>query len=71
VRTFGLEADLGDRVVPAMAFTPYAALTSLIPLAVALALRRWAVAAAAALVITAFAVARAVIADLLVPRPDA
>jgi endonuclease/exonuclease/phosphatase family metal-dependent hydrolase len=57
VRTFGLEANLGDRVVPAMAFTPYAALTSLIPLAVALALRRWAGAAAAALVTTAFAVA--------------
>lgn len=50
VRTFGLEADAGARVVPAMAFTPYVALTAAVPLIVALALRRWAVAGVAVLV---------------------
>ncbi|HEV7753736.1 MAG TPA: endonuclease/exonuclease/phosphatase family protein [Baekduia sp.] len=41
VRTFGL--DSGGRVVPAMAFTPLALLSSVVPLVVVLALRRWAV----------------------------
>ncbi|MDX6716509.1 MAG: hypothetical protein QOH30_3067 [Baekduia sp.] len=41
VRTFGLDA--GGRVVPAMAFTPLVLLSSVVPLVVAVALRRWAV----------------------------
>lgn len=55
VRTFGLEG--GTPLIPAMAFTPYVGLTSLLPLLVALLLRRWRVAAAAGIVVVLFAVA--------------
>src|SRR4051794_27386787 len=45
LRTFGLEAG---RLVPAITFTPYVALTAPVPLVVALLARRWAAAAVAA-----------------------
>jgi endonuclease/exonuclease/phosphatase family metal-dependent hydrolase len=57
VRTFGIEADLGSHVVPAMAFTPYVAATTIVPLLVALALRRWLVAAMGLVVVLVFALA--------------
>lgn len=57
MRTSGIEADLGSRVVPAMAFTPYVAATAVVPLVVALALRRRLVAAAGVVVMLAFALA--------------
>jgi endonuclease/exonuclease/phosphatase (EEP) superfamily protein YafD len=57
VRTFGIEGDLGARVVPAMTFTPYVAATSVVPLVAALALRRWLVSVAALAVVVAFAMA--------------
>jgi endonuclease/exonuclease/phosphatase (EEP) superfamily protein YafD len=52
-----LGLETGGRVLPAMAFTPYVGLTAPVPLLVALALRRWAAAALAALVVAAFALA--------------
>jgi endonuclease/exonuclease/phosphatase family metal-dependent hydrolase len=52
VRTFGLERG---PLVPLVTFTPYAGLLSLIPLVVALVLRRWTAAAAALVVVLAFA----------------
>lgn len=55
MRTFGLEG--GTRLIPALTFTPYVALTSLLPLLVALLLRRWRVAAVAVVVVVAFAFA--------------
>jgi endonuclease/exonuclease/phosphatase family metal-dependent hydrolase len=55
IRTFGLEGDTA--LVPLMTFTPYMGLASLLPLLVALVLRRWAVATLAAAVVVAFAVA--------------
>jgi endonuclease/exonuclease/phosphatase family metal-dependent hydrolase len=55
VRTFGL--DSGGRVVPAMAFTPLALLSSVVPLVVVLALRRWAVLALWAVVAGALLIA--------------
>jgi endonuclease/exonuclease/phosphatase family metal-dependent hydrolase len=57
VRTFGIEGDLGTRVVPAMAFTPYVAGTAVVPLIVALPLRRRLVAAVGVVVVIAFALA--------------
>ncbi|HWT95489.1 MAG TPA: hypothetical protein VN238_21005, partial [Solirubrobacteraceae bacterium] len=39
-RTTGLDV-VGHPLVSAMAFTPYAAATSVVPVLVALALRRW------------------------------
>jgi endonuclease/exonuclease/phosphatase (EEP) superfamily protein YafD len=59
VRTLGL--DGAYPLVPAMAFTPYVALTSPVPVVAGLLLRRWVVAAIAALALLAFALA-------LVPR---
>ena len=55
VRTFGLEG--GTRLVPLVTFTPYMGVSSLLPLVVALVLRRWRVAGVALLVCSAFAVA--------------
>jgi endonuclease/exonuclease/phosphatase (EEP) superfamily protein YafD len=52
VRSFGLEVG---PAIPAMTFTPYVGLCSPLPLLLALALRRWAVAAVALLVVLAFA----------------
>jgi endonuclease/exonuclease/phosphatase (EEP) superfamily protein YafD len=54
-RTLGLER--GDLGVHAMTFTPWVALTSLLPLAVALALRRARLALAAGVVVALFALA--------------
>jgi endonuclease/exonuclease/phosphatase (EEP) superfamily protein YafD len=51
VRSFGLEAG---PAIPAMTFTPYVGLISPLPLLLALALRRWVVAALALLVVGAF-----------------
>ena len=48
VRTFGLER--GFPLAPMMAYTPYVAALAVIPVLVALALRRWAAAAVAAVV---------------------
>jgi len=59
VRVLGLET--GWPLAAMLAFTPYVALTALIPLGVALALRRWAAAAIAALVLV-------VLATLVLPR---
>lgn len=56
-----LDRDWGYPFVPALAFTPYAALTSVIPVAFVLWQRRWRVAVVAAVVATAFAA-------LLLPR---
>lgn len=67
IRTFGLEG--GTRLVPLMTFTPYMGLTAVVPLLVALALRRWVVAALALVVCALFAAAllpRAVAG----PQPD-
>ncbi|MBI5106236.1 MAG: endonuclease/exonuclease/phosphatase family protein [Solirubrobacterales bacterium] len=67
VRTFGLERGVPG--VPAMAFTPYVALTSVLPLAVALLLRRRAVAAVTAA--AAVALGAAVVPRMLPgPRPE-
>lgn len=55
VRLFGLER--GHPLVGALAFTPYVAATAWIPLVLALALRRWAVAAVALLAATALVLA--------------
>jgi endonuclease/exonuclease/phosphatase (EEP) superfamily protein YafD len=55
VRTLGL--DGGYPLVPIIAFTPYAAATSVLPLAVALAAREWVVAAFAALALVALVAA--------------
>jgi endonuclease/exonuclease/phosphatase (EEP) superfamily protein YafD len=54
-RTFGLD----DRhpLVSLMAFTPYAAATAIVPVAVALVTRRWAIAAVAAVALAALVVA--------------
>jgi endonuclease/exonuclease/phosphatase family metal-dependent hydrolase len=67
VRAGGLEG--GSAMVPAMAFTPYLAATAWVPVVVALALRRWAVAVVGAV---AFAVlVSAVLPRTLAgPRPD-
>jgi endonuclease/exonuclease/phosphatase (EEP) superfamily protein YafD len=67
IRTFGLEG--GTRLVPLMTFTPYMGLTVALPLVVALALRRWAVAAVAVVVGAAFALALLPRA-LAGPQPD-
>ncbi|MDX6691219.1 MAG: hypothetical protein QOG15_2676 [Solirubrobacteraceae bacterium] len=59
----GLGLDLAYPVVPAMAFTPYVAASSFVPVVVALALRRWivgAVALVAALVLAAAVLPRAI-----------
>jgi endonuclease/exonuclease/phosphatase (EEP) superfamily protein YafD len=66
VRTFGFER--GFPLAPAMAYTPYVAATALIPVVIALALRRWAAAAAAALV---FASLLAAVAPRLAPDASA
>ena len=55
VRTFGLDA--GYPLVAMIAFTPYAAVTSLVPVAVALVAREWVVAAVAALALVALVLA--------------
>jgi endonuclease/exonuclease/phosphatase (EEP) superfamily protein YafD len=55
VRLFGLEA--GYPSVPLMAYTPYVALSAVMPLGVALALRRFAAAAVAALTLVYLAAA--------------
>ena len=55
VRTLGL--DGGHPLVAVMAFTPYAALTAVLPVAVALVARQWAVAALAAVALAALVVA--------------
>jgi endonuclease/exonuclease/phosphatase (EEP) superfamily protein YafD len=55
VRVFALEGHLERHAYAVIAFTPWAGLTALLPLVVALALRRWVVAAAAAVVVAAFA----------------
>lgn len=55
VRTLGL--DHGHPVVAVMAFTPYAAATAWVPVVLALVLRRWRVAALAALGLGALALA--------------
>jgi len=55
VRTLGL--DGGYPLVPMIAFTPYAAATSILPLAVALVAREWVVAAVAALALVALVAA--------------
>lgn len=68
VRTFGLEGG-NTRVVQAMTVTPYAAVTSLLPLFLALLLRRWRVAGAAGAVVVLFAAALLPRA-LPGPRPD-
>ena len=68
IRTFGLEG--GTRLVPLMTFTPYMGLTAVVPLIVALALRRWAVAVVALAVGVAFAFALLPRA-LAGPQPDA
>lgn len=65
VRTFGL--DRGHPLVSLMAFTPYAALTAIVPLAVALVARRWAVAAVAAVALAALVVA---VAPRALPGPQ-
>lgn len=49
VRSFGLER--GFPLAPVMAYTPYVAATALVPVLFALALRRWAAAAVAAVVL--------------------
>lgn len=54
-RTFGL--DDGHPLVAVMAFTPYVALTAIVPVAVALIAREWALAAIAALALAALVVA--------------
>ena len=59
VRAFGLEG--GDPLVAAVAFTPYAAFTSLLPVVFAALLRRWVITALAA-------VAAAVLIGAVVPR---
>src|SRR6201999_1431971 len=56
VRTLGLEGG-AQPLIQAMSLTPYAALTSLLPLSAALLLRRWRVAAVAGVVVVLFAVA--------------
>jgi endonuclease/exonuclease/phosphatase (EEP) superfamily protein YafD len=55
VRSFEL-VD-GQRAIELLAFTPYAALTSVVPLVLALVLRRWAAAAVAAAAVLLLAVA--------------
>lgn len=55
VRTLGL--DGGYPLVPMIAFTPYAAATAVLPLAVALLAREWVVAAVAAVALAALLVA--------------
>ncbi|GAA3761439.1 endonuclease/exonuclease/phosphatase family protein [Salinactinospora qingdaonensis] len=67
IRWFGLET--GYPLVPALAFTPYVAATAIVPVAVALLLRRWGAAAVAVAVAASLVVAvlpRAVAA----PQPD-
>lgn len=68
VRTFGLEGGR-EPLIQAMTLTPYAGLTSLLPLLVALLLRRWRVAAVAGVVVLLFVLALAPRA-LPGPRPD-
>src|SRR5512144_2632664 len=68
VRTLGVE--LPYPFVAMLAFTPYVALSSWVPVAVGLLVRRWAVAGVAGVAMLAFAVAlvpRAVAG----PKPDA
>src|SRR4030095_16532684 len=62
VRAFGLERWYGVQLI---AFTPYAAALSLVPVVLGLALRRWAAAAAAGLaaVVLVAAVAPRVVAE--------
>lgn len=52
-----LALDGGHPLVAAMSFTPYAALTALVPVVVALVAREWVVAAVAGLALAAFALA--------------
>ncbi len=54
-RTFGLDGR--HPLVSLMAFTPYAALTAIVPVVVALVTRRWAVAAISAAALTALVIA--------------
>nr|WP_296073314.1 endonuclease/exonuclease/phosphatase family protein [uncultured Actinoplanes sp.] len=63
IRLFGLE---GGALVPAMAFTPYVAAWSLLPLAIAVRARRWPVAGPAALATAALATG--VLAACVLPR---
>jgi endonuclease/exonuclease/phosphatase (EEP) superfamily protein YafD len=58
VRAFGLEGGR-EPLIKAMTLTPYAAVTSLLPLVLALLLRRWRVAAVAGVVVAVFALALA------------
>lgn len=53
----GFSLDSGDPIVSLVAFTPYAAITSPLPLLVALLFRRWAIAAVALAAATTLAVA--------------
>jgi endonuclease/exonuclease/phosphatase (EEP) superfamily protein YafD len=53
IRTFGIESGLG--LIPLMTFTPYVGAVSVLPFLLALALRRWVVAAVALLTVAAFA----------------
>ncbi|HWI73100.1 MAG TPA: endonuclease/exonuclease/phosphatase family protein [Baekduia sp.] len=68
IRTFGLEGG-SARLVPLMTFTPYVGLTAVVPLVVALALRRWLVAGLTVVVCVAFALALLSRA-LTGPQPD-